>query len=148
MNDPGSEAAAQAKTNAPPADARPGAAGRAEDNAARLLEEAEAALHGLNQGPAPRPFQLEDLVGSGGDDDPCRPAIADLLAVWSGTDCRVDPASPSGTMLVEAFPDDAQAAAYVEALVNGRTVWGVGIAPSITTASLRAVVSAVNRASR
>lgn len=27
-----------------------------------------------------------------------------------------------------------------------RTVWGVGIAPSITTASLRAVVSAVNRA--
>jgi 2-isopropylmalate synthase len=42
--------------------------------------------------------------------------------------------------------DDAQAAAYVEASVGGRTVWGVGIAPSITTASLRAVVSAVNRA--
>ena len=42
--------------------------------------------------------------------------------------------------------DDAQAAAYVEASVSGRTVWGVGIAPSITTASLRAVVSAVNRA--
>ncbi len=32
--------------------------------------------------------------------------------------------------------------------VGGRTVWGVGIAPSITTASLRAVVSAVNRAAR
>ena len=44
--------------------------------------------------------------------------------------------------------DDAQAAAYVEASVAGRTMWGVGIAPSITTASLRAVVSAVNRASR
>jgi 2-isopropylmalate synthase len=44
--------------------------------------------------------------------------------------------------------DDAQAAAYVEASVHGRTVWGVGIAPSITTASLRAVVSAFNRASR
>ncbi|MET9325195.1 2-isopropylmalate synthase [Tsukamurella sp. NPDC003166] len=46
--------------------------------------------------------------------------------------------------------DDAQAAAYVEAIVRvgdeDRTVWGVGIAPSITTASLRAVVSAVNRA--
>ena len=42
--------------------------------------------------------------------------------------------------------DDAQAAAYVEASVVGKTVWGVGIAPSITTASLRAVVSAVNRA--
>jgi 2-isopropylmalate synthase len=43
---------------------------------------------------------------------------------------------------------EAQAAAYVEASVGGRTVWGVGIATSITTASLRAVVSAVNRASR
>src|ERR1700751_130432 len=44
--------------------------------------------------------------------------------------------------------DDAQAAAYVEASVAGKPVWGVGIAPSIATASLRAVVSAVNRASR
>jgi 2-isopropylmalate synthase len=44
--------------------------------------------------------------------------------------------------------EDAQAAAYVEASVGGKTVWGVGIAPSITTASLRAVVSAVNRAAR
>ncbi|ULP45903.1 2-isopropylmalate synthase [Mycolicibacter virginiensis] len=42
--------------------------------------------------------------------------------------------------------EEAQAAAYVEASVGERTVWGVGIAPSITTASLRAVVSAVNRA--
>ncbi|OZC77454.1 2-isopropylmalate synthase [Rhodococcus sp. 15-649-1-2] len=47
--------------------------------------------------------------------------------------------------------DDAQAAAYVEASVIGPngtavTVWGAGIATSITTASLRAVVSAVNRA--
>jgi len=44
--------------------------------------------------------------------------------------------------------DDARAAAYVEASMGGRTVWGVGIATSITTASLRAVVSAVNRAAR
>jgi 2-isopropylmalate synthase len=44
--------------------------------------------------------------------------------------------------------EDAQAAAYVEASIGGQTVWGVGIAPSITTASLRAVVSAVNRATR
>ncbi len=48
--------------------------------------------------------------------------------------------------------DDANAAAYVEADVtrpDGTTtlVWGVGIASSITVASLRAVVSAVNRAS-
>jgi 2-isopropylmalate synthase len=44
--------------------------------------------------------------------------------------------------------EEAQAAAYVEASIGGNTVWGVGIATSITTASLRAVVSAVNRAAR
>ncbi|MEX7473334.1 2-isopropylmalate synthase [Mycobacterium adipatum] len=44
--------------------------------------------------------------------------------------------------------EEAQAAAYVEASIGGKTVWGVGIATSITTASLRAVVSAVNRAAR
>ncbi len=61
--------------------------------------------------------------------------------------------------------EEAQAAAYVEASVRPiasaaepgeagvphgqeKTVWGVGIASSITTASLRAVVSAVNRAAR
>jgi 2-isopropylmalate synthase len=44
--------------------------------------------------------------------------------------------------------EEAAAAAYVEASVDGQTVWGVGIATSITTASLRAVVSAVNRAAR
>ncbi|APE17946.1 2-isopropylmalate synthase [Mycolicibacterium pallens] len=44
--------------------------------------------------------------------------------------------------------EEAAAAAYVEASIGGRTVWGVGIATSITTASLRAVVSAVNRAAR
>jgi 2-isopropylmalate synthase len=44
--------------------------------------------------------------------------------------------------------EQAKAAAYVEASVDGQTIWGVGIATSITTASLRAVVSAVNRASR
>ncbi|WP_459548875.1 2-isopropylmalate synthase [Nocardia sp. X0981] len=44
--------------------------------------------------------------------------------------------------------DDAQAAAYVECAIGDRIVWGVGIATSITTASLRAVVSAVNRAAK
>ncbi|MCP2319668.1 2-isopropylmalate synthase [Nocardia amikacinitolerans] len=43
--------------------------------------------------------------------------------------------------------DDAQAAAYVECAIGDKVVWGVGIATSITTASLRAVVSAINRAS-
>ena len=41
--------------------------------------------------------------------------------------------------------EDATAAAYVEADVDGDVVWGVGIHSSIVTASLRAVVNAVNR---
>jgi 2-isopropylmalate synthase len=40
---------------------------------------------------------------------------------------------------------DAQAAAYVEVDVNGTVVWGVGVDANIVTASLRAVVAAVNR---
>jgi 2-isopropylmalate synthase len=43
---------------------------------------------------------------------------------------------------------DAKAAAYVELEVNGKTLWGVGIDPDISTASLKAIVSAVNRALR
>jgi 2-isopropylmalate synthase len=41
---------------------------------------------------------------------------------------------------------DASAVAYVEARVgSGKPRWGVGIHGNIVTASLRAVVSAVNR---
>jgi 2-isopropylmalate synthase len=43
---------------------------------------------------------------------------------------------------------DATAASYVECAVEGRMLWGVGIDPSITTSSLKAIVSAVNRAVR
>ena len=43
---------------------------------------------------------------------------------------------------------DAKAASYVECAVEGRMLWGVGIDPSITTSSLKAIVSAVNRAVR
>ncbi|KQM83686.1 2-isopropylmalate synthase [Agromyces sp. Leaf222] len=43
---------------------------------------------------------------------------------------------------------DAVAAAYVECQVGDRTLWGVGIDADISTASLKAVVSAVNRAIR
>jgi len=42
--------------------------------------------------------------------------------------------------------EDAAAAAYVEVDVEGLAAWGVGVHPSIVTASLRAVVNAVNRA--
>jgi 2-isopropylmalate synthase len=43
---------------------------------------------------------------------------------------------------------DAQAAAYVELEVGGKTLWGVGIDGDISTASLKAVISSVNRAIR
>jgi 2-isopropylmalate synthase len=43
---------------------------------------------------------------------------------------------------------DASAAAYVECAVNGKVLWGVGVDANIVTASLKAVVSAVNRALR
>jgi len=43
---------------------------------------------------------------------------------------------------------DAQAAAYVELDVDGTRLWGVGIDADISTASLKAIVSAVNRAVR
>ena len=43
---------------------------------------------------------------------------------------------------------DAKAAAYLECEVGGKIFWGVGIDPSTTTASLKAVVSAVNRGLR
>jgi 2-isopropylmalate synthase len=41
---------------------------------------------------------------------------------------------------------DATAAAYIEADVDDEPVWGVALHPSIVSASLRALVNAVNRA--
>jgi 2-isopropylmalate synthase len=41
---------------------------------------------------------------------------------------------------------NATAAAYVDLDVDDVAVWGVGIHPNIVTASLRAILSAVNRA--
>src|SRR5690606_4360381 len=47
---------------------------------------------------------------------------------------------------------DAQAASYVECEVGGpdgtQVLWGVGIDANTTTASLKAIISAVNRATR
>jgi 2-isopropylmalate synthase len=43
---------------------------------------------------------------------------------------------------------DASAAAYLECAIEGEVFWGVGIDPNTTTASLKAVVSAINRAIR
>ena len=43
---------------------------------------------------------------------------------------------------------DAKAAAYVECQVGEHTLWGIGVDANIVTASLKAVLSAVNRAAR
>jgi 2-isopropylmalate synthase len=44
--------------------------------------------------------------------------------------------------------EEAQAAAYVEVAVEGQVLWGCGVHPSITTASLYAIVSSINRGRR
>ena len=43
---------------------------------------------------------------------------------------------------------DAQAASYVEVATQGQVLWGVGIDTNTATASMRAILSAVNRARR
>jgi 2-isopropylmalate synthase len=68
-------------------------------------------------------------------------AFVDVLA-GRGVDVRVldyhEHALSSG--------GDATAAAYVECTIGDRVLWGVAVDPNIVTASLKAVVSAVNRA--
>jgi 2-isopropylmalate synthase len=43
---------------------------------------------------------------------------------------------------------DATAAAYLECAIDGQVLWGVGVDANILTASLKAVISAANRAAR
>jgi 2-isopropylmalate synthase len=43
---------------------------------------------------------------------------------------------------------DANAAAYLECAIEGEVFWGVGIDPNTTTAALKAIISAANRAIR
>ncbi|GAA0401076.1 2-isopropylmalate synthase [Acrocarpospora corrugata] len=70
-------------------------------------------------------------------------AFCDALASV-GVDVRVldytEHAMSAGT--------DAKAASYVEGEIGGQALWGVGIDSNTTTASLKAIISAVNRAGR
>jgi 2-isopropylmalate synthase len=81
----------------------------------------------------------EDLVLEGGGNGP----IAALVHAFSrlGVDVSVldyhEHALSTG--------EDATAAAYIEAEADGEVVWGAAVHPSIVTASLRAVVNAINR---
>jgi 2-isopropylmalate synthase len=80
----------------------------------------------------------KDLVGRG--NGPIAAFVDALRAI--GHDVRVldyaEHALSSG--------GDARAAAYVECAIGERILWGVGVDPNIVTASLKAVVSACNRA--
>ncbi|XVV04106.1 2-isopropylmalate synthase [Actinosynnema sp. CA-248983] len=84
--------------------------------------------------------ETQELTGSG--NGPIAAFVDALASV--GYDVRVldyfEHAMSSG--------DDARAAAYLECAVGDRVLWGVGIDSSTVSASLRAVVSALNRAHR
>ncbi|WNI15425.1 2-isopropylmalate synthase [Actinacidiphila sp. ITFR-21] len=88
-----------------------------------VLDGAEAVLHGTGNGPISAFF---DALASAGID-------ARLLDYTEHT-------------LSEGA--SAQAASYIECAIDGRVLWGIGIDPNTTRASLQAVVSAVNRAGR
>ena len=49
---------------------------------------------------------------------------------------------------VSLLSASAQAASYIECAIGDKVLWGIGIDANTTRASLKAVVSAVNRASR
>lgn len=69
----GSQAvAADGQSSKQPTGKQSGTPSRTEDSAAKLLEQAEAALHGLDGlDTVPKPFRLEDLVGDGGPPEKC-----------------------------------------------------------------------------
>jgi 2-isopropylmalate synthase len=84
--------------------------------------------------------QLVELIGQG--NGPIA-AFCNILQAY-GVDVRVldyyEHALSAG--------GDASAAAYLECAIGDEVFWGVGIDPNTTTASLKAVVSAINRAIR
>ncbi len=69
-------------------------------------------------------------------------ALVDALASSFGVTVRIRDYHEHAM----AASADASAAAYVEADVDNEAIWGVGVHPSIVTASLRAILNAVNRA--
>ena len=83
--------------------------------------------------------EIQSLEGEG--NGPLSAFVAAINELPAGYDVRVldyaEHALSSG--------GDAVAAAYVECLVRDTIYWGVGIDANIVTASLKAVISAVNR---
>ena len=111
-------------------------------------------LRGTRGRPASRTGRTRstvDLVDRGGASARCegvgqRPG----RGVRRGAEDRSGSTSRSSTTPSTRSPSggDATAAAYVECAIGDEILWGVGIDPSITTASLKAIISAVNRHER
>ena len=110
-----------------------------------LDHETEAEARGseirLLRGHLKRDGQEIEIAGKG--NGPIAAFVHALEGVADGVDIRV----LDFVQHAVGAGEDATAAAYIEASVKGGPPkWGVGVHPNITVASLRAVVSAVNRA--
>jgi 2-isopropylmalate synthase len=109
-----------------------------------------------------RPYELVSYVHSSGSED-----TLSLRLLVDGKEQEIDGVGNGPiAALVDAFErsfgvtirirdyhehamsadTNATAAAYVEVDADDETLWGVGLHSSIATASLRAVINAVNRA--
>ncbi len=85
---------------------------------------------------------------SAGDDAQAAAYVEVSVAIASAAEPGEAGRGPSNPVAIASAAEPGEAGRGPSNPVTGKTVWGVGIAPSITTASLRAVVSAVNRAAR
>jgi 2-isopropylmalate synthase len=81
--------------------------------------------------------------------------IAAFCDALSGTDLGLEGGGAGSIVRVLDYSEhaltagrDAEAAAYLEIAVGDRVLWGVGVSESIVNASLRAVISGLNRAAR
>ena len=81
--------------------------------------------------------ELVTIEGSGNG------PVAAFVAALKGRDARVEVLDYHEHAM--SGGGDAMAAAYVECQIDDEILWGVGIDASITTATLKAIVSAINR---
>ena len=96
--------------------------------------------------------ELRELVGEG--NGPIAAFVSALNALVADEQAQGNPVyAERGDVRVLDYAEhalseggDAIAAAYVECAVGEKIVWGVGLDANIVTASLKAVISAVNRA--
>ena len=85
-------------------------------------------------------FQVPETSGSGVI------AVGDAATVRAGSTVDIRVLDYAEHAL--SAGGDARAAAYVECAVGERVLWGVGMHESTVKASLRAILSALNRAER